>query len=147
MIERQLVDPLIYKFSTIEKCHKSLPYRHLNDIIKNVKRQYMYTYHKTFFNVCFELFSRCYVRDMLVQFNEPILLGICHKDDKEYLDATKSFRIQLAKFLPILVFTKMLVHLISPNVWFVHGVICIFVKWGMPNCYHQVFDSLLPIFC
>ena len=66
---------------------------------------------------------------MLVQFNEPILLGICHKDDKEYLDATKSFRIQLAKFLPILVFTKMLVHLISPNVWFVHGVICIFVKW------------------
>ena len=78
MIERQLVDPLIYKFSTIKKCHKSLPYRHLNDTIKNVKRQYMYTpitkmYHKTFFNVCFELFSRCYVRDMLVQFNE--LLG------------------------------------------------------------------------
>ena len=46
MIERQLVDPLIYKFSTIKKCHKSLPYRHLNDTIKNVKRQYMYTYHE-----------------------------------------------------------------------------------------------------
>ena len=54
MIERQLVDPLIYKFSTIEKCHKSLPYRHLNDIIKNVKRQYMY--HKTFFHVFLNFF-------------------------------------------------------------------------------------------
>ena len=89
MIERQLVDPLIYKFSTIKKCHKSLPYRHLNDTIKNVKRQYMYTpitkmYHKTFFNVCFELFHAAIIvnghfeslKNALVEFNEPILLGL-----------------------------------------------------------------------
>ena len=57
MIERQLVDPLIYKFSTIKKCHKSLPYRHLNDTIKNVKRQYMYTYHE---NVSQNFFQRLF---------------------------------------------------------------------------------------